>query len=412
MIKKITSSELVKGSIILFVTFSIFNFLNFIFQFLMARMLGPAEYGVFAVIMALFYFMAVPADSIQTIISKYTSKLKVKNEYGKIKLLLIKSLKRGFIAATILFLIFLPIFFVFSYTLDISFWLVTLSGLMLFMFFTIPVTRGLMQGLKKFKALGTNMVIDSSIKVILAIGFVFLGLKVYGAVLSIILGSLIALVFSLVPLKTILNKNKEYSDFHGIYKYSWPVLFVLLAILLMQSVDVIIAKKFFPPEIAGQYAVANLIGKMIFFGTLSISKAMFPLSSEEFEGNGDGKKTKSIFYKSLIIVSGICIISLLALALFPETIISLLFGEQYLYASNILLNIGIAFSFISLSNLVLIYGLSINKKIPTHYMLTFILIQAILLFFMRGSLLNLSIGMLISTALLFLGSLVIIRKKG
>ncbi|MBI2629030.1 oligosaccharide flippase family protein [Candidatus Pacearchaeota archaeon] len=378
----------------------------------MARMLGPAEYGVFAVIMALFYFMAVPADSIQTIISKYTSKLKVKNEYGKIKLLLIKSLKRGFIAATILFLIFLPIFFVFSYTLDISFWLVTLSGLMLFMFFTIPVTRGLMQGLKKFKALGTNMVIDSSIKVILAIGFVFLGLKVYGAVLSIILGSLIALVFSLVPLKTILNKNKEYSDFHGIYKYSWPVLFVLLAILLMQSVDVIIAKKFFPPEIAGQYAVANLIGKMIFFGTLSISKAMFPLSSEEFEGNGDGKKTKSIFYKSLIIVSGICIISLLALALFPETIISLLFGEQYLYASNILLNIGIAFSFISLSNLVLIYGLSINKKIPTHYMLTFILIQAILLFFMRGSLLNLSIGMLISTALLFLGSLVIIRKKG
>src|SRR3989338_7787315 len=113
MIKKITSSELVKGSIILFVTFSIFNFLNFIFQFLMARMLGPAEYVVFAVIMALFYFMAVPADSIQTIISKYTSKLKVKNEYGKIKLLLIKSLKKGFIAATILFLVFLPIFFAF-----------------------------------------------------------------------------------------------------------------------------------------------------------------------------------------------------------------------------------------------------------------------------------------------------------
>src|SRR3989338_9543104 len=105
MIKKITSSELVKGSIILFVTFSIFNFLNFIFQFLMARMLGPAEYGIFAVIMALFYFMAVPSDSIQTVISKYTSKLKVKNEYGKIKLLLIKSLKRGFLIAVILFIL-------------------------------------------------------------------------------------------------------------------------------------------------------------------------------------------------------------------------------------------------------------------------------------------------------------------
>ena len=411
MIKKITSSELVMGSIILFFTFSIFNFLNFIFQFLMARMLGPAEYGIFAVIMALFYFMAVPSDSIQTVISKYTSKLKVKNEYGKIKLLLIKSLKRGFLIAAILFILFIPVFWLFSYTLNIPFTLITLSGLMLFMFFTTPITRGVMQGLKKFKALGTNMVIDSSAKVILAIVFVFFGLRVYGAVISIILGGLIALVFSLIPLKNILRKKKEYSNFAGIYRYSWPVMFVLLAILMMQSIDIIIAKRFFPPEMAGQYAVANLIGKMIFFGTLSISKTMFPLSSEEFEGNGDGKKTKDIFYKSLLIVSGICIASLLALILFPEIIITLLFGEEYLAITGILFNMGIAFSFISLSNLVLIYGLSINKKIPTYYMVAFILIQAILLMLMHNSLMELSIAMIISTLLLFFGSLIIIRKK-
>ncbi len=411
MIKKITSSELVKGSIILFVTFSIFNFLNFIFQFLMARMLGPAEYGIFAVIMALFYFMAVPSDSIQTVISKYTSKLKVKDEYGKIKLLLIKSLKKGFLIAGILFILFLPVFWLVSNSLNIPFTLITLSGLMLFMFFTTPISRGIMQGLKKFKALGTNMVVDSLSKVVLAIIFVLLGLRVYGAVISIILGSLIALVFSLIPIKNILRKNKEYANFTGIYRYSWPVLFVLLAILMMQSIDIIIAKKFFSPEMAGQYAVANLIGKMIFFGTLSISKAMFPLSSEEFEGNGDVKKTKSIFYKSLIIVSGICIVSLLALVLFPEIIISLLFGEKYLAITGILFNMGVAFSFISLSNLVLIYGLSVNKKIPTYYMVAFILLQGILLLTMHNTLIELSIAMIISTFLLFLGSLAMIRKK-
>ena len=407
MIKKIVSNELVRGSFVLFITFNIFNILNFVFQFSMARMLGPVEYGVFAVLMSMLYFMAIPSDSIQTIVSRYTSKFNVKEENGKIKSLITKSLKKGILFAFLIYLLLIPFFYLFSYFLNISFFLVLLTGLMLFTFFLIPTTRGVLQGQKRFNSLGINMVLDSGIKVLISLYLVFIGWSVYGAVLSILLGSFIALILSFIPLRKTLSEKSKSANFSGIYQYSSPIVFSILAILLMQSLDVILAKRFFSPEIAGQYAVANLIGKMIFFGTLAISKSMFPLSSEKFD---DGKNTNKIFYRSLIIVLFLCVSALLVLLLFPELFVKVLFGEKYLPVSNIIFNIGLAFSFISLSNLVVLYCISVNRKINTFYMAGFVIIQVILLWLFKSSLYSFSIAMMISSLLLFIGSLIIIKK--
>ena len=407
MIKKIVSNELVRGSFVLFITFNIFNILNFVFQFSMARMLGPVEYGVFAVLMSMLYFMAIPSDSIQTIVSRYTSKFNVKEENGKIKSLITKSLKKGILFAFLIYLLLMPFFYLFSYFLNISFFLVLLTGLMLFTFFLIPTTRGVLQGQKRFNSLGINMVLDSGIKVLISLYLVFIGWSVYGAVSSILLGSFIALVLSFIPLRKTLSEKSKSANFSGIYQYSSPIVFSILAILLMQSLDVILAKRFFSPEVAGQYAVANLIGKMIFFGTLAISKSMFPLSSEKFDG---GRNTNKIFYRSLIIVLFLCVSALLVLLLFPELFIKILFGEQYLPVSNILFNMGLAFSFISLSNLVVLYCISVNRKINTFYMAGFVIIQIILLWLFKSSLYSFSIAMMISSLLLFIGSLIIIKK--
>ncbi|MEK6891527.1 MAG: oligosaccharide flippase family protein [Nanoarchaeota archaeon] len=416
MIKKIFSNELVKGSLVLFVTFNIFNVLNFIFQFSMARMLGPSDFGILASIMTLLYFLALPSESIQTVVSRYTSKFKVENNDGKIKNLLFKSLKNGLFAALVLFLVLMPLFFAFGYFLNIPFSVVALCGLMLFPFLLIPATRGVMQGMKKFNALGWNMIFDSSIKVIAAILLVYLGFGIYAAVGSIIIGGLAALSISFIPLKKVIKSKSEKADFSGIYKYGSPIIIVLLPVLLMQSIDVFLARRFFSAEIAGHYAVANLIGKMIFFGTLAIAKTMFPISSEKFEDSGkDNEKTRKIFYKSLIMVLGLCFSALIILLLFPSLLISLLFGKEYLEITGIVFNIGIAFTFISLANIFLLYGISINRKINIKFMSLFVILvifQGFLLWFLRDSLWNFSIGMIISSLLLFIGSLFVVRRKG
>lgn len=408
MIKRITSDELINGSIVLFLMFNLFNFLNFLFQFLMARMLGPIEYGVFATIMSLLYFMAIPSESIQTLISQYTSKLSAHQNYGGIKYILFKMLKKGTKITLLIYLLLIPFFYFYSYFLNIDFFLVLLSGTMIFSVFLLPTTRGIMQGMKKFNVFGINLILEAIIKLILAILLILLGMKTYGAIIGIIFGSVIAFVISLIPLSKILHAKREQADISKIYEHSTPIFLALIAILMMQSIDVIIAKRIFSPVLAGQYAVANLMGKIIFFGTIAISKTILPITSERFE---IGKSTKKLFFKAFGIVSVLCFMALILFAVFPELIVQTLFGEEYIQISSIIFNMGIAFTFISLSNLVLIYGISINKKIKITYLLFVLIIQTILLLISSFDLYYYSISMIVSGLLLFVSSIIIIKKK-
>jgi len=66
------NKALIGGSLVLLITFNIFNLLNFIFHFAMVRMLTVVEYGVLASLFMIIYMMTVFSESIQLVITKYT----------------------------------------------------------------------------------------------------------------------------------------------------------------------------------------------------------------------------------------------------------------------------------------------------------------------------------------------------
>ena len=165
MLKKFFGSELGKGAIILFIMMNFANLLNFIFHFAMGRMLGPEGYGVFAVLMSLLYIYSIPVESIQNLVSKYTTKLNLEKNYGKIKCLMIKSLKKGFISGLGVFIILIPVSFFISQFLNINFWLIVITNCFIFSAFSIPITRGILQGRKKFGVFGGSIVIESILKI-------------------------------------------------------------------------------------------------------------------------------------------------------------------------------------------------------------------------------------------------------
>src|SRR3989344_1577631 len=412
MLKKLFSNELAKGGLSLFIMFNLLNLLNFIFQISMARLLGPTDLGVLATIMILLYFLAIPTEAIQLLATKYTSRFNGKKEYGKIKYLLAKFFAKGTTISLTIFILAIPIFFILSIILKISFWLFFMMGAVIFSIFLIPSTRGVMQGMKKFHSLGINMVFEGFIRLLVAIIFVLVGWKVYGAVFGIIVGVFAPFLIMPFPLKKVIKSKKETADISKIYSYSAPILYVLLVIMFFQSIDVFIARILFSfggweEALVGKYAVANQIGKMIFFGTLAIGKVMFPISAETFERNG---KTKQVIVKSFSVVLGICIISLIVIALFPNLIVGLLYGKNYLDISGIIFNMGIAFSLLALSNLVFLYGISINKGVKLKYILAFILFQSVILFVFSSDIYNYSLGMILSGLVLFSISLISIRK--
>jgi O-antigen/teichoic acid export membrane protein len=406
--KKFFKSEIIRGGLSLFVLFNIFNFLGFLYQVLMAKTLGPEDYGVLAVLFSLFYFIAIPSEIIQTTASKYTSKFKVKNEYGMIKKLLISFLSNGFLISLLVFILALPLFYWYSEFVHVELSLIVLMGIMIFPSFLSPVSRGILQGMKKFNSLGINMVIDAFIKLSVALLLVYFGFRVYGAIIGTLLGAVVGLVFSFLPLKKIIYTKKEDRNIPNILSYTSPVFFAMIAIMFVQSIDIILAKRFFNSNLAGQYAAANLVGKMIFLGTISIAKVLLPISSEKHES---GRNSISSFMKSFFAIIILCIIATIFVVGLQDVFINIIFGSQYFEIRNILLNLCIAFSLISISNLVLIYGISINKKIRAWHVIIFCSAQIGLLYTFNQNLVLFSMAMILTSALFLTGSLLIVFGK-
>jgi len=378
----------------------------------MARMLGPADYGVLAVLTSIIYLFSVPTNSIQTVVSKYTTKFSVKGEHGKIKGILNYLLKTLLIWSFAAFLIFLVISVFIYGPLKISYWLLALTGLYLFGTIMCPIGTGILQGSKRFGVWGWNNILNSSVKLILAVLLVYFGFGVYGPIIGFLFGSLVSFIFIFPFIKTILHSKEIKEKINILSKENIPTFIAVLVITLMYSLDIILAKYLFDANTAGLYSVASMIGKMIFFASATIASAMFPISSEKFL-NGNKEKTRGVLKKTALAIGILCGFAVLMLWLFPNFIVGLLFGKQYLGVASLMVYVGIAYSFLSFLNTYLLYKISINEFSVSKvgFLIGFLLVQVGLMVHFGNSISKFVTMFLLSTIISFIGSLILFRKS-
>jgi len=392
------NKTLVGGSLILLIAFNIYNLLNFVFQFSMARFLSVENYGILATLFAMVYIFDVFKESIQTVITKYSSKEK---NLGKLRDIFNRSTNKALLISSIVFISYLMVSLLLSPLLKIDYSLLALNGLLIFTSSLIPISRGIMLGRKMFRSLGLNMIIESTIKLILAIFLVLIGWAVYGAIAATFIGALFAFLFSLPALRNITKAKRARAKTLGIYSYSIPVFFITAVIIIFYSLDVIIAKIVFSSQVAGYYALASILGKTIFWGTQPISRAMFPLSAEN-------KSKKNLFSSAFAMLLSLIIVALLLFNFFPDMILSVFSGkEQLSQASSILFLVGLAFSIQSIANLILLYKLSLGKVKRYLYFILFILIEVILLLVFSSSLSIFSLAYIAASLILLIGSIIL-----
>lgn len=394
------SSELAKGGIVLFISSNLFNLLNLIFNFTSARLLGAISYGTLATLMSLVFIFSVPNETIHTIISRYSTKFYVEKDSGKIKNLLVKALKKFSFLSLICFIIFFLLSEIIGNFLSIDRNLLIFTGLGIFGVFLIPITRGILQGTKKFRELGATYISEGSFKLIIAVFLIVIGLGVYGAITGVILGTFLGFLLSLISLKEVLSAKRKKVKVGGIYSYSFPALVSIASIMIFFSLDIILAKAFFNPELAGQYAAISNLGKVIFLGTWGISKAMFPLISERHDKKAH---TSRLLEQSFLTVFFISLGVLFLYFLFPEQIINVLYGKDYIAVSGLLIYPALSMAILSLTNIFVLFNLCINKPKRNYLTVFFVLLQIILLSLFHSSLLQFSIMLLISNMLLLMG---------
>ncbi|MBU1203726.1 MAG: oligosaccharide flippase family protein [Nanoarchaeota archaeon] len=401
----------IKNSIILFSCTLFLNIAGYVFHLFMGRMLGPEEYGILGSLQAIVYLMLIPLNTIQTSITNFVARFKARNEYSKISYLLSDSLKKFALYGGILSIIFVIIspliasFFHIPSTTPLIF-----LGGFLFAAFMVAISRGLFQGLQNFWQLGVNYMTEGLTKFVIGIPIIaFLGMGVSGAILGgFTLALFVPFLLSLFVIIPLIRKQKEKFNTSKVYFYSIPVLIMMIVTTAIYTIDMILVKHFFTNTEAGYYAAIALIGKVIFFGSLSIAMVMFPRVAELQETKKNFKKT---IRKALAISALFCFGITLVYFLLPKLAVSILFGSEYLSIAPLIGPFGIFMSLVSLTYLLSYYNISIKKKKFLYPLTLLTILEAILLIFFHQSITQVVYILLCLGAVMFLSTFAITKLQ-
>lgn len=404
--KKSLQNQLITGSAVLFIGSSIASFGNYLFHLLMGRMLGPVDYGILSSLISLTYWFGVPMGALGLVVVRYVSSLRGKKEFGAISSFYFQLNKKLLVIGTAGFLLLLIV----------SPWLVSFlhfeSSLPLFLIIISSlvgvystVNASFLQGFLRFGLMSVLGVVNILLKLLIAILLVYWGWRVLGAISAILATSLAGYLLAVFFILRLLEKPKEKKkmiDTREIVKYAIPVFFSTLAFTSLYTTDVVLVRHFLPAQEAGFYAALSTLGKIIVFASGPIVSVMFPLVSEH---HANGKKYINIFGLSLGLVVLVCFGISLIYFLFPELMIRILFGNQYLAATPYLFLFAIFLSLYSLSSLLMNFYLSVKKVKVVVLPVIAALTQIVLIFLFHQNLFQVILACISILGLLFVSLL-------
>jgi O-antigen/teichoic acid export membrane protein len=359
------AKRLVSNSLIVFVGTIFGSVFSYLFNTLMGRMLGPAQYGEMAAIMSLLMIVGVGGGAVLTIIMRYSGELYHIGQYQAIMKLLKTYTRYLFFLSIILFLVGLSLTRVIADFFTITHFIPIAIGLTSIIFsLLIVINKGILQGTQQFIPLSVLTAVEMLLRLLIGVLLVRIGFAVSGAILAIVLATAIAYIFTFLPLrkiseKAISQKDKKVFVFdkREMFSYSWPTFLATFLLATAMNVDVILVKHNFSPEIAGQYAAISTVAKIILYLTTPIISVMFPMISEK---KIKGEKHYKTFLLSMIVTIVVALIILGVYNVMPRFIINLLYGHDYVSLYNLLPQIGFFIVFYTLVNLISNYFIAVK----------------------------------------------------
>jgi len=316
--------HLIKHGTIMLVAAFFAGIFNYGYHLAMVRMLGPSDYGILFSLTSLFMIVSLPANTIQTIISKYVSSFNARGESGKISYLLIRMLKRLSSFLGVAFVVYvLSSRFIANYLNIPVVSPVIIIGVVLFFGILLPINYGALQGLERFGPFGFVQVSGAFARIFFGVIFVLIGWSVNGALFACLVSSLVILfttywylrdVWCVRPYDTNIGKTV-------IYQYMIPVSISYIAFGIITYIDVVIVKHYFSALNAGYYSTVSMLGKAFLFPPMAFASALFPKVSSSYER---GLKTRKLLIKTIAYGALVCFAGIFVCWVFTKPILFVL----------------------------------------------------------------------------------------
>jgi O-antigen/teichoic acid export membrane protein len=406
---------LIAGSGIVFAGSFFANLLNYIFNLSMGRLLSAPDYGLLASLSSFLALFGVFQVSFSNTLARFSAVFFAKGDRRSLALLLLEGGRLvALVSSIFLILLFAFSFFISSFLNIKNIFLVFLVNLVIFVSLISSVPFGILQGQMRFMLISLLNIAQTFLKLVLGIGFVFLGYSVFGAFFGIFLSAIFIFLtafFLIVRSDGFGLFAKENSsrvlreEILGFWK---GVFFASLGMTILGNTDTILVRHFFSEVQSGQYAALSLMGKSIFYFTSPLYFAFFPLIAKK-------QANKERLFGTLML--GILLVSAASIGLsfvyfvFSNLVLRIFFpADVYKPLASYLGIFSLYILVFSLASLLSNFFLSTGKLFVYRVTLLFAVLQIVLIFFLHSSFYQVIGALFLSSFLLLFFFLVYYAK--
>ncbi|MYC47537.1 MAG: hypothetical protein F4X45_04315, partial [Chloroflexi bacterium] len=283
---------------------SVANGLQFIYQVSMARLLQPDQYTQLLALVSFVTILLFPGHAFQSAVAVGAGALAAARQRAAVWSFALRANAVGagtaLAVSILLALLSEQLREVFGFE---SNWVLVPLLCILPLSLVLATARGAVQGMARFIALGINLLVDASARVLLAIGLVVAGFGLTGALSGFSLGIVAGIGLGIWVLRPRGGDQAPANPNLGALLLTQlgtvPATF---AIFGAQSVDVIIANWRFPGAGLEPFVAAAFAGRISFYGCFTVGQLLLPRFRDMF---GEGRLDRNLLLRGSLAAAAI-----------------------------------------------------------------------------------------------------------
>ena len=398
------NSSFFASSSIIFAGSFVVNIFNYIFTLLMSRMMGVESFGEVSALLSLMLIIGVPAAALSMLMTRESAS-RLHTTHHSVRDLFLLLRRHTFIAAMIawgLFLLMVPMLSGFLHIASVPF---IIFSLLIPFTASSSLQSGTLQGLQEFWLLSKQNILNALIKLVGSVALVMAGFSVVGVVCALVLAQIATWIYGSIAMHRKLaitpkSKSESEQDVKTLGVIFTSLLFATLLLTLLSNMDVLLAKHFLSPLLAGQYGALSTIGKIVIYGISAVTTVLLPMvSAAHASGNGGGERVLGL---SLAAIAAGSFVIFAVFALFPGFFVHALFGAAYAPIASDLAIMAFAMGFVGLSTALINYFIAIRNTSFMYLLTGSLVIETILISAYHTSLYTIASMLAISSVLLFI----------
>src|SRR5437588_5835713 len=300
-------TRMLQGSALLLGSTGLVSATNLLYNIAIARGLGPEGFGHATAIYTVLMLLSAVTLAFQLVCSKLVAKSP--DLSGKIAIyreLLRRSWQVGlFIGAVIM----LGSSVIAQYLHLPESHDIILLGFGTAIYVPLGVRRGMLQGIYDFRRLALNFVLEALIKIVGALIMLHYGLGVTGVIGAVVISIALAYATSGSKLE---QASKVRIQAKASFRDGMQATVFFFGQVIISNLDILLVKHYFPPRVAGLYAVVALVGRVVYMFSWSVISSMFPVSAAAHQ-----KTSRTVLQSALLLVSGMTAMFTVAVWLAP-----------------------------------------------------------------------------------------------